>query len=660
MKSVVVAILLIASAFLSGAGTVDASTPAPLLVTNGNDDGAGSLRSAIRDAAPNSIVEITFTGVILLTSGELLLDKNLTVAGPGPASLTITCSSQAGGFRILEVNSTATVDLSGLTLSGGHPVDVAGGAVLNGGTLTLHNVRVADNGPIGSGFPVQNTVNGGGCMNSAGATLVITNCSIVGNHCNGSGGGILNSGNLTIKESTVSGNGAGYGGGVFSGGTMTMSNCTVSGNGAISTGPHGLQGGYGGGLLIGGSAELTSDTISANGCVWHGGGISLSGTVSMTSCLVAANTSESNPQDGDMDGIAQSHGYNLIGISTGNNGFGSTDLMGTPSTPLDSKLGPLQDNGGSTFTMALLPGSPAIDHGLNDSSAMTDQRGMPRKYEQSAVTNSPGGDGSDVGAFELGSRIATFGNISTRLSVGLGDNALIGGFIITGTQPKAVIVRGMGPSLPVPGTLADPVIEVHGSAGELLATNDNWNDEPENGQHLIENGLAPSNAVESARWGILNPGAYTVVVRGKNNAAGVGLFEVYDLDQTVDSKLANISTRGFVNTGDNVMIGGTIVIGSTQAKVLVRAIGPSLANFGIPNALPDPALELHDGNGASLAANDNWRTDQEAEIMGTGIPPSDNLESAILANLPPGAYTAIVRGVGNSTGVALVEAYQLQ
>ena len=220
-----------------------------------------------------------------------------------------------------------------------------------------------------------------------------------------------------------------------------------------------------------------------------------------------------------------------------------------------------------------------------------------------------------------------------------------------------MIVRGIGPSLPVPGALADPVIEVHGSSGELLATNDNWRDGFYAAQ--VAATLPPTNDLESALWGILNPGAYTVVVRGKNDATGIGLFEVYDLDQTVDSKLANISTRGFVETGDNVMIGGTIIIGSDPARVLLRAIGPSLTNFGVPNALQDPTLELHDGNGALMASNDNWRTDQEAEIIATGIPPSNDLESAIVRDLAPGNYTAIVRGVNSTTGVALVEAYGL-
>ncbi len=249
----------------------------------------------------------------------------------------------------------------------------------------------------------------------------------------------------------------------------------------------------------------------------------------------------------------------------------------------------------------------------------------------------------------------TLGNISTRLRVQTGDNAMIGGFIITGTEPKTIIVRGIGPSLPLPGVLADPVIEVHGPTGELLAENDNWNDALTR-QQIVDSGLAPTNDLESALWGTINPGAYTVVVRGVNNTTGIALFEVYDLDQTADSRLANISTRGFVETGDNVLIGGLIVIGQNPLGAIVRAIGPSLP---VPGALADPTLELYDGNGGLIAVNHNWRDDQEAEIISTGIPPPHDLEAAIVHDFAPGNYTAIVRGMSNTTGLALVEAYGL-
>jgi hypothetical protein len=249
------------------------------------------------------------------------------------------------------------------------------------------------------------------------------------------------------------------------------------------------------------------------------------------------------------------------------------------------------------------------------------------------------------------------GNISTRLVVGSGDNALIGGFIITGTQPKKVIIRGIGPSLGIAGQLANPTLSLY--HGNVLAdSNDNWQDSA-NRQAIIESGVAPANDLESAILATLpaNNSSYTAILRGADNGTGIGVVQVYDLDRNVDSKLANISTRGFVGTGDNVMIGGTIIVGNVAARVLIRAMGPSLT--GVPNPLLDPMLELHDGNGVLIADNDDWRSTQEAEIIGTTIPPADNRESAIVRDLGPGAYTAIVRGAGNSTGVAVVEAYQL-
>ena len=260
-------------------------------------------------------------------------------------------------------------------------------------------------------------------------------------------------------------------------------------------------------------------------------------------------------------------------------------------------------------------------------------------------------------------------NISTRLAVGTGDNALIGGFIITGTQTTRIILRAIGPSLTqfgVAGALADPTLELYGSDGGLLARSDDWRltqvggiVDGRNSIEIQDSGLVPSQERESAIVATLSQGAYTTVVRGKNNTTGVALVESYDLDWGVDAKLANISTRGLVQTGDNVMIGGTIIRGSASTTVLIRAIGPSLTNAGVPNALPDPTLELHDGNGALMSSNDNWRDSQEAEIQARGLAPTHDLESAILATLSPGGYTAIVRGKNGMTGAALVEAYEL-
>jgi hypothetical protein len=252
----------------------------------------------------------------------------------------------------------------------------------------------------------------------------------------------------------------------------------------------------------------------------------------------------------------------------------------------------------------------------------------------------------------------TLGNISTRLRVETGENVLIGGFIVTGTQPKRVIVRAIGPSLPVAGALADPILELRDSSGVLIRSNDNWRSDQE--AEIMATTIPPSNDLESAIVAILpaNNSAYTAIVRGVNDGTGVGLIEAYDLDRTVNSKLANISTRGLVQTEENVLIAGTIVLGQAPQRVLVRAIGPSLPVVG---KLEDPVLELRNGNGTLIRSNDNWRSDQEAEIMATTIPPSNDLESALIETLPGNgaAYTATVRGVNNGTGVGLVEVYAL-
>jgi hypothetical protein len=167
----------------------------------------------------------------------------------------------------------------------------------------------------------------------------------------------------------------------------------------------------------------------------------------------------------------------------------------------------------------------------------------------------------------------------------------------------------------------------------------------------------------------LPAGSYTAIVRGVDNTTGVALVEVYDLSPTPNSILENISTRSFVQTGDNVMIGGVIVQGTQSRRVIVRAIGPELTQYGVPNALADPTLELHDGTGALIASNDNWQhtiiggiitSDQVHDIMNSGHAPTDPRESVIIATLLPGNYTAIVRGVNNTTGVALAEVYDLQ
>ena len=280
-----------------------------------------------------------------------------------------------------------------------------------------------------------------------------------------------------------------------------------------------------------------------------------------------------------------------------------------------------------------------------------------------ATATDPDGDTSEFSlASDLVPPLSRFLNISTRLRVQTGDNVLIGGFIIDGTEAKEVIVRAIGPSLGdfgVADPLANPILELHYPDGTTVVTNNNWRDTQE--AEIMATGLAPNDELESAILATLDPGAYTAIVRGVNGGTGIGLVETYDLDQAVDSSLANISTRGLVETGDNVMIGG-IIVGPDQSpdgSILLRGIGPSLGDFGIANPLADPTLELRDGNGVLIVSNDNWRSTQEAAIEDTGLAPNDDLEAAILATLASGSYTAILSGVGGTTGVGLVELYHL-
>jgi uncharacterized delta-60 repeat protein len=254
-------------------------------------------------------------------------------------------------------------------------------------------------------------------------------------------------------------------------------------------------------------------------------------------------------------------------------------------------------------------------------------------------------------------------NISTRALVGTVDAVEIGGFIVTGTADKSVVVRAVGPSLEADGSrlagvLSNPRLELHDSTGQLIAQNDDWRESQE--AAIVASGLAPLDEQESAIAATLAPGAYTAVVQGNGGETGIALVEVYDTSPAADSKLQNISTRGEVETGDDVMIAGIILTGSENASIVARAIGPSLADLDVTNPLGDPILELHDQSGATIASNDNWKETQEAELTAVGLAPAREQEAALLATLPPGPYTAIVRGADETAGVGLVEFYDLR
>ena len=247
------------------------------------------------------------------------------------------------------------------------------------------------------------------------------------------------------------------------------------------------------------------------------------------------------------------------------------------------------------------------------------------------------------------------------MRVQTGDNVGIGGFIITGSAPKHVLIRAIGPSLAqsgIPNVLADPMLELHGPGEFATLTDDNWRDDPQQEAAILATGIPPANDLESAIDTTLNPGAYSAVVRGKNNSSGVALVEVYDLSRAVPAKMANISTRAFVSTGDSIVIAG-FVLGNNTGDDTIVARGLGVA--GVPNPLLDPTLELRDADGALIASDNDWQDDaiQAAEITAVGLAPGNNLDAAIMATLPPGLYTALLAGRNNGTGVGVVEVYDL-
>jgi Galactose oxidase, central domain/Kelch motif len=275
------------------------------------------------------------------------------------------------------------------------------------------------------------------------------------------------------------------------------------------------------------------------------------------------------------------------------------------------------------------------------------------------------GNSSEITSAELyDTPVSRLVNFSTRGFVQTGNEVLIGGFIVTGASPKQVILRALGPTLGlpqfhVPSALANPLLELHDSTGAIILSNDNWGSAP-NAAAISASGFAPPNSLESAILTTLNPGNYTAIVRGANNESGVALVEGYDLDNTAMSTFGNVSTRGFVQTGANVLIAGMIVQGPDSENVIIRGLGPTLGQppFNVSNVLPDPFLDLRDANGNMMMTNDNWASaSNAAAISSSGYAPPNSLEAAILSTLAPGNYTAILSGVNRTEGVGLVEVY---
>ena len=637
-RSIVVMLIMqrVSGTFNDGyADSLSVVLRAPAVVTNTADSGPGSLRDAVAGGTtitfdPQVFSQANGPQTITLQTALPNLEGSFTIIGPGADLLTVQRSSESSTpkFRLfivaLNVTPMPTVVISGVTLANGNVIDTGGG--------------------------------GGGAMFVGSANCTLNDCVLTGNSADVAGAISIGNGNVALNRCTISNNTAGSDGALrneaYNGlpSTLSLTNCTVTGNTATDFG----------------QSAITNQSDQAT----------VTATLNVVSCTVAGNTAaiEQFALGGTAvayltNSIFAENGQNFISAMLGSetyvsNGFNLSD--GNDFTTLnqtgdrnntDPMLGPLQDNGGRVPTRALLPGSPAIDKG--NTIFTTDGRGFPRPIDDPGSING-GGNNSDIGAYEFGSSPKALGNISTRLAVQTGDNVLIGGFIVTGSDPKNVIVRAIGPSLPVTGHLLNPTLELHDSTGAVIASNDDWVNSPDK-QAIIDSTIPPTNDLESAIVASLpaNGSGYTAIVRGVNNTTGVGLVEVYDLDPAANSKLANISTRGFVSTADNVMIAGTIVVGATPQKVLIRAIGPSLTLAG---KLADPTLELRDANGELLDANDNWGDSPNKQaIIDTGIPPTSDLESAVIATLPANnsAYTTIVQGANGATGIGLVEVYAL-
>lgn len=443
--------------------------------------------------------------------------------------------------------------------------------------------------------------------------------------------------------------------------------------------------------LIGGVSN--DGTFAGNAIHYNGSGVIIIGGTSSQGNQISYNSIFQNQKLGiDLggDGVTPN---DVNDADSGPNNLqnypliSSVKISTSPRSAIVSITGTLNSTPNSSFRLEFFINPAAGSSGFGEGevrigaiNVITDASGNAsfntgfdtdpgRPVISATATDSSGNTSEFSPAFP---RAAQLLNLSTRGPVGTGDNVLIGGFIVVGTENKQVMMRGLGPSLEdagVSGVLADPTLELHDSKGALLAYNNDWKDSQ--ADEIKATGLAPGKELESAILTSLvakpasqGAAAYTGVLAGRGGTTGIGLLEVYDLAVDANSKLANISTRGYVGASDDLMIGGFIPgpADRSPTKLLIRALGPSLGGQGISGALQDPLLELRDGNGNVIARNDNWRDSLDAaQIAATGIPPGDDRESAILATLRPTAsgYTALVRGATGATGVALVEVYAL-
>jgi len=590
-------------------------------------------------------------------SGQIVFNNASTAASAQISNYAVNYGTPAG---VTIFNDTSNADGASISNASGDIDHYAGQTIFNGGSSAGHASITNHAAPETHGSGAATTFNG----TSTAANAFIENRGADFSLTGGAGYTVFNE-------------------------TSTAGHATITNDGTC------CQESAGGATVFRGSSTADSAILVANGA-GGGGGILFNDTSTGGSARVevfdAGYLDISRRQPGLIIGSIGGSGNVYLGanrLTVGTNNI-STSFSGVISgsgrlSKIGSGVLTLQANDCIADTVGLVlasgstikldfAGSPDVIASLRVNGVQLPP-GIYGGPMSGAPHILPEFDG--LGTVEAGP-ISTLGNISTRAFVQTGDNVVIGGFIIEGAEAKRVVIRAIGPELTqygVPNALANPTLELHDRTGALIASNNNWVATIIGGiitsdqvAAIRASGYAPGDPRESAMIVNLPPGNYTAIVRGVANTTGVALAEVYDLSPAPNSLLGNISTRAFVQTGDDVMIGGVIIQGTQPRRVIVRAIGPELTQYGVPNPLADPTLELHDSTGALIASNDNWQhtiiggiisSDQVPDIRNSGHAPGDRRESAIIAELPPGNYTAILRGVNNTTGVALVEAYDL-
>jgi hypothetical protein len=685
-------------AILDGGAEIDILTDGVINVRDGRSlTGRGDFNLDVDNlVVEGGTLNIDMGGRVFVT--RLFVLSTVTNESEDPP---VTATISGGELRADSVNIRSNTllevkDGGRVTLEGQGSLFVVGSVSVSGAGSLLDYVRGSlvgdatlhanDKGVIRILVELQIPTGGGVTTAGGGSVTIGSTASAEDEFRVGPGGQLLDNGAVTCKLATILPGGSAYGTGTING-KLVNSGEIFPGK---SPGIFHVQGDYtqnSDGLLgieIGGSNAGTGyDQLQVSGTATIAGTLQVrlmngfTPTVGQTYRIVTAGSFS-----GGFSSITQP---SQAGISVSNDGGGVTVTITSvvAGAPVISSATTVAAAQGQAFSYQITAtnnptsfGAMNLPDGLTVNQTSGLISGTPTKagtYVVPMAANNDAGSGQADLIIQVGLPAITTPskllNISTRMRVLAGDNVLIGGFIVTGTEPKKVIIRGIGPSLSaagLTGALADPTLELHQPDGAVI-TNDNWKINAQTGQSqeadIRATTIPPTDDLESAIVATLPPGNYSAVLAGKNQSSGIGVVEVYDLAQTAKSQLANISSRGFIDTGDNAMIGGFIVGGGTgNANVIVRALGPSIPVTG---ALSDPTLELHDASGTILTSNDNWKTrpdgsSQRAEIEATTIPPSNDLDSALVATLPPGNYTAVVRGKNNTTGIGLVEVYKLQ